>query len=49
MGPNPLLWSEVEAWMRLTGHRVLGHEIEWIFAIDAEFMAAQAQAARRER
>lgn len=37
-GPNPLSFSEIEAWMRLTGTPLRPHHVETIRALDATWM-----------
>lgn len=37
-GPNPLSFSEIEAWMRLTGTPLRRHHVETIRALDATWM-----------
>ena len=43
MGPAPLTYQEIDAWIRLTGLQVYPHEIDLIRAMDGAYMRAQSE------
>ena len=43
MSANPLTFSEIEAWARLTGTRPSPHEIRLIKALDSAWLSVQAE------
>lgn len=40
-GPEPIGWSDIDAWSRLTGSRPRPHEIGVLMRLDREWLAAQ--------
>jgi len=45
-GSNPLTWSDIEAFSRLSGIRLLPWEVEIIESIDNAYIAKQAEDAK---
>lgn len=47
-GPEPLSYSEMEAWGRLTGRRLQPWQVRLIKQLDHEFMANHAKQAKKD-
>lgn len=48
-GPNPISYSEVQAWARLTGRRPEPRDVQVIMMLDQEFFAELAEQDRRQQ
>lgn len=49
MGENPLLYSEIESWCRLSGISLYQWELDTIEAIDDAYMSEQSEARAKEK
>ena len=47
-GPNPIQFTEVEAWQRLTGRTLKPWEVRAILAMDRAFLVISAELAKPE-
>lgn len=47
LGPNPILYSEIEAWQRLQGKRLSVWWLYWLKILDALFLKASSAAAAK--
>lgn len=47
MGANPIAWTEIEAWARLTGRLLAPRDVQAIAALDQAFFTEQAEQDRR--
>ncbi len=48
-GPNAIGWQDIDAWQRVSGARLTGLELDWIFELDRLFLTdfAEEQKARQ--
>lgn len=49
MGPAPLTYTEIGAWVQLTGLQVYPHEIDLIRAMDGAYMRAQSEMSKSKQ
>lgn len=42
-GPNPLAYTEIAAWARLTGRAPAVWEVRWLIALDHVWLAGEAK------
>lgn len=47
MGANPILWTDIDAFIRLSGFQLAPWEIEIIEDLDLAFFAEQAKAEKK--
>jgi len=48
-GPNPIAFTEIEAWARLTGRRIRPRDVEAIMLLDGAFFAHLGEQDQKRR
>lgn len=46
-GPNPIAWTEIEAWARLTGRLISPRDVQAIAALDQAYFTELSEQERR--